>query len=95
MEKMERNGPAVVKNGVASDVGLWDNVFNGEDDAYERYQKAKILLPILKEELIRRGILPEGATDEAFDAFVDALEPSEEDGDGRMIDAFFDDALNM
>ena len=60
LEQYKGKGPMVVTDdGKVTDAGLHDNVFNGEDDAYDNYLKAIKIKKALKKALQERNIIKE------------------------------------
>ena len=61
MKKQEKlkAGPCVKVNGRSTDAGLYDHVFNGEDNKYDEIVKAKMLLNAAINEMKKRGLLKE------------------------------------
>ncbi len=56
-------GPFVKVNGKAVDVGLFDHVFDGTDDAHDELLKKQRLVKFLQSEMKRRGIVKENFTE--------------------------------
>lgn len=48
--------PSIKINGTATDAGLFDHVFDGTDDAYDKMIKMKKIKIALHKELEKRGI---------------------------------------
>ena len=52
-------GPFVKVDGKATDVGLFDHVFDGTDDEHDELLKKQRLQTLLRKEMKKRGILKE------------------------------------
>jgi hypothetical protein len=57
--KLEGKGPFTKVNGQVTDAGLFDFVFNGDDDAFDEYVKLKRLQKIIRKEMQKRGMIEE------------------------------------
>jgi len=53
-KKKQTPGPSTKVTGKTTDARLWEQVFNGDDDAYDEYLKAKTLKKLLEEDMKKK-----------------------------------------
>ena len=53
-EDLKRSGPFIMKDGKATDIGLYNHVFDGTDDTYDELLAKEKLLKAVKKELHKR-----------------------------------------